>query len=39
MDPAVPFGGVKASGWGRENGPEGLNEYLQTKSIVLNLEG
>lgn len=38
MDPAVPFGGVKASGWGRENGPEGLNEYLQTKSIVLNLD-
>jgi acyl-CoA reductase-like NAD-dependent aldehyde dehydrogenase len=33
MDPAAPFGGYKASGIGREMGPEGLDEYLQTKSI------
>jgi acyl-CoA reductase-like NAD-dependent aldehyde dehydrogenase len=33
MDPAVPFGGMKASGIGREMGREGLEEYLETKSI------
>jgi len=30
----VPFGGVKQSGIGRENGPEGLNEFTQIKSVV-----
>jgi len=25
------------SGYGRENGPEGLDEYLQTKSVVISL--
>ncbi|HET6951679.1 MAG TPA: aldehyde dehydrogenase [Acidimicrobiales bacterium] len=33
MDPAAPFGGVKASGYGRELGREGLESYLQIKSI------
>ena len=33
LDPAAPFGGVKASGLGRELGPEGLMAYLQTQSI------
>jgi aldehyde dehydrogenase (NAD+) len=33
MDPAAPFGGTKASGIGRELGPEGLDEYLETKAI------
>jgi acyl-CoA reductase-like NAD-dependent aldehyde dehydrogenase len=33
IDPAAPFGGVKASGLGRELGPEGLAAYLQLKSI------
>ncbi|MFF0496562.1 aldehyde dehydrogenase [Nocardia aobensis] len=33
MDPAAPFGGVKASGIGREFGPEGLDSFLDTKSI------
>ena len=33
LDPAAPFGGVKASGIGRELGPEGLASYLQLQSI------
>jgi succinate-semialdehyde dehydrogenase/glutarate-semialdehyde dehydrogenase len=28
---AAPFGGVRLSGYGREGGPEGINEYLSTK--------
>ncbi|MFI6868857.1 NAD-dependent succinate-semialdehyde dehydrogenase [Nocardia sp. NPDC050406] len=36
-DPAAPFGGVKASGLGREGGREGLDEYLETKYIGLAL--
>jgi aldehyde dehydrogenase (NAD+) len=33
-DPYAPFGGYKHSGNGREYGPEGLEEYLETKAIV-----
>ncbi|WP_174189410.1 aldehyde dehydrogenase [Nocardia barduliensis] len=33
MDPVAPFGGVKASGIGREFGREGLADYLTTKSV------
>ena len=32
----VPFGGVKRSGLGRENGVEAINEYLETKSIFVS---
>ncbi|MFE5478690.1 MULTISPECIES: NAD-dependent succinate-semialdehyde dehydrogenase [unclassified Nocardia] len=34
-DPAAPFGGVKESGFGREGGTEGIEEYLNTKYIAL----
>jgi succinate-semialdehyde dehydrogenase/glutarate-semialdehyde dehydrogenase len=34
-DPAAPFGGVKESGFGREGGFEGIEEYLETKYIGL----
>jgi succinate-semialdehyde dehydrogenase/glutarate-semialdehyde dehydrogenase len=33
----APFGGVKQSGYGREGGPEGLKEYLETKYVAMNL--
>src|SRR3954470_23104148 len=36
-NPAAPFGGVKASGFGREGGYEGINEYLETKYVAVNL--
>jgi len=35
-DAAVPFGGVKASGMGREGGRQGIEEYLETKYIKLS---
>ena len=35
MDPFAPFGGVKGSGYGRELGPEGLESYLDIKSIAV----
>ncbi|WP_341995651.1 aldehyde dehydrogenase family protein [Microbacterium sp. LWH7-1.2] len=38
LDPATPFGGVKASGWGREGGPEAMASYQRSHSIVINLE-
>jgi succinate-semialdehyde dehydrogenase/glutarate-semialdehyde dehydrogenase len=32
-NPAAPFGGVKQSGFGREGGPEGIEEYLSVKYV------
>ena len=36
-DMAIPFGGYKQSGWGRENGLEGLLAYTELKSVVCKL--
>jgi acyl-CoA reductase-like NAD-dependent aldehyde dehydrogenase len=35
IDFATPFGGYKESGVGREFGPEGLETFLEKKSIAL----
>src|SRR3954469_10735166 len=32
---AAPFGGIKQSGFGREGGAEGINEYLETKYVAM----
>jgi succinate-semialdehyde dehydrogenase/glutarate-semialdehyde dehydrogenase len=34
---AAPFGGVKQSGFGREGGPEGIEEYLEVKYVAMSL--
>ena len=34
---AAPFGGIKQSGFGREGGYEGIEEYLETKYVAINL--
>jgi aldehyde dehydrogenase (NAD+) len=36
FDPAVPFGGYKASGYGREMGEHSLDEYLNLKSVWID---
>jgi succinate-semialdehyde dehydrogenase/glutarate-semialdehyde dehydrogenase len=36
-NPAAPFGGVKQSGFGREGGFEGINEYLETKYVAMSV--
>ena len=38
-NPAAPFGGVKQSGYGREGGREGINEYLNVKNVAMNVRG
>jgi phenylacetaldehyde dehydrogenase len=37
FDAAMPFGGYKQSGWGREMGKEALELYTETKSVCLRL--
>ena len=35
LGPDAPFGGYKQSGVGREMGPEGIEEYLETKTVAI----
>jgi succinate-semialdehyde dehydrogenase / glutarate-semialdehyde dehydrogenase len=37
-NPAAPFGGVKSSGLGREGGPNGIDEFLETKYIGITMD-
>ncbi len=37
MHPTMPFGGFKESGWGREMGSEGLDAFLEKKSVFIQL--
>ncbi len=37
VEPGAPFGGYKASGIGREHGREGLEAYLETKTVWANV--
>lgn len=39
IHPSMPFGGYKESGWGRELGEEGIDAYLEKKSIFVQLHG
>ncbi|MFS1286891.1 aldehyde dehydrogenase family protein [Pseudomonas piscis] len=36
-DPAMPFGGYKQSGWGREFGQESIDAYTQVKAVMLRM--
>ena len=35
VEPRNPFGGFRSSGVGREMGPEGVEAYLETRTVVL----
>jgi len=37
LDPSVPFGGLKSSGYGKEGGLEQIADYLATKAVIMNL--
>ncbi|OLO25800.1 hypothetical protein PZ61_0235800 [Streptomyces sp. MNU77] len=38
VDIGIPFGGFKASGYGREFGPEGMDEYVEQRAVFLDGE-
>jgi phenylacetaldehyde dehydrogenase len=38
IHPTMPFGGFKESGWGREFGSEGIEAYLEKKSVLIQLK-
>ena len=37
IDAALPFGGFKESGWGRENGVDAVKAYTETQTVVISL--
>jgi len=37
VDPSMPFGGYKQSGIGREQGHQGVESYMETKSVIIAL--
>jgi phenylacetaldehyde dehydrogenase len=37
VDPAMPLGGFKQSGWGRENGRAGVEAYTELKAVTIGL--
>ena len=37
FDAAIPYGGFKLSGYGKELGREALDQYLQTKTVWVDL--
>ena len=37
LDPTLPFGGYKSSGVGREQGVQHLDDYLETKSVIMKI--
>ncbi|MCU1481280.1 MAG: aldehyde dehydrogenase [Subtercola sp.] len=39
LNPSMPFGGVKSSGYGKVSGTEGLSEFLVEKAIWLDMTG
>ena len=38
LDDALPFGGYKQSGWGRESGQMGVETFTEVKSVLINLD-
>lgn len=39
LNSGLPFGGYKQSGWGRENGLEGLESFMHSKTVMAMLDG
>jgi acyl-CoA reductase-like NAD-dependent aldehyde dehydrogenase len=37
VDPALPWGGFKKSGWGRENGDQALHEFTEPKAVCMQV--
>lgn len=37
LDRSLPFGGFKQSGWGRENGTEGVKAFMEAKSVYVKM--